>query len=151
MQFTDIMTWYEKYTGLPYKHLGESVTEGIDCFNLCKYVYKQELSIELPLASYDFCNIVDDDWFQKTNIPFFENAAKLDKPDFSWIPVTTPKPFDIILMSFGSTNVTNHCALYVDNQKILQIMMGKPSWIGPYGKYYVQYTTGIYRWKNLNN
>jgi cell wall-associated NlpC family hydrolase len=145
------MLWYEKYVGFTHNHLGENPETGIDCYNLCRYVYQQELGINIPLASHDFCNIVDDDWFQKTTDNLFENGAKLDRPDFSWIKVQTPKPFDIITMSFGSTNITNHCALCVDKDRILQIMIGKPSWIGPYGRYYKQYTTGIYRWKNLSN
>lgn len=145
------MNWYDKYIGLPYKHLGEDPIEGIDCFNLCRYVYKQELKIDIPLGSHDFCNIVDDNWFQKTNTSFFDEGAKLVADKFGSFSVDKLAPFDIIFMSLGSTNVTNHCALYIGANKILQIMMGKPSWIGPYGKYYIQYTTGKYRWKNLNS
>ena len=51
----------------------------------------------------------------------------------------------------GSTNVPNHCAMYVDDNKVLHIMDKHLSWISPYGNYYKQYTTGIYRWKNLSN
>jgi cell wall-associated NlpC family hydrolase len=147
----DTMTWYNKYVGFNYQHLGENPDTGIDCFNLCRHVLRQELGVQVPLASHDFCNIVDDDWFQKTNQPLFELGAQVVRDDFSWIKVTSLQPFDILTMSFGSTNITNHCALYVDKDKILQIMLGKPSWIGPYGRYYKQYTTGMYRWKSLNN
>ena len=54
-------------------------------------------------------------------------------------------------MSLGSTNVTNHCAMYVDTNKILQTMINHNSWIAPYGRYYKQYTVGVYRWKSLVN
>lgn len=54
-------------------------------------------------------------------------------------------------MSMGSTNVTNHCALYVDDGKILQTMLNRTSGIWPYRGPFKEYTTGIYRWKDLQN
>lgn len=141
------MTWYNKYTNLPFKHLGNDPKIGIDCFNLCSYVYKKELNIDIGYNTYDFCNIVSDDWYQKTSEELFLNeAASNDK----WLRVPEPHPFDIVLLSIGSTNITNHCALYVDRNKLLQTMTNKVSWISPYGNYYKQYTTGIYRWTSLN-
>jgi cell wall-associated NlpC family hydrolase len=139
--------WYNKYTGIRFKHLGDTPESGLDCYNLCRYVYKEELAISIPQASHEFCNIVDDDWYLKTTENLFENGAKSS----CWEPVKELKPFDIILMSFGSTNITNHCALYLGSNKILQIMINKPSWVCTYGKYYKQYSTGNYRWKNLVN
>ena len=70
---------------------------------------------------------------------------------YGWIKVKEPKVYDVILMSLGSTNVTNHCAMYVDTNKILQTMINHNSWIAPYGRYYKQYTVGVYRWKSLVN
>jgi cell wall-associated NlpC family hydrolase len=135
--------WYDKYVNIPYKHLGNSPESGMDCYNLCRYVYKQETGVEIPFLSYDLCNIVDSDWYNKTTEQFFENEVA-SNPGCK--KVTEPKIFDFILISIGSTNVTNHCALYVDKNKILHTMINKPSWISPYGSYYKQYTTGIYRW-----
>lgn len=143
--------WYNKYINLPYKHLGNNPETGIDCFNLCSYIYQQELGITIPLSTSDFCNIVDEDWYLKTTIQLIENATKLNRVDFSWEQVAEAKPFDIVLLSIGSTNITNHCALCIDSTKLLQTMIGRTSWVSPYGKYYKQYTTGIYRWNALNN
>ena len=70
---------------------------------------------------------------------------------YGWHKVSEPKKYDVITMSLGATNVTNHCALYVDQNRILQTMLDHTSWIAPYGNYYKQYTTGIYRWKDLMN
>ena len=39
------MKWYNSYTGFPYKHLGDDIKTGIDCFNLCRLVYKEKLNI----------------------------------------------------------------------------------------------------------
>lgn len=135
--------WYDKYINLPYKHLGNDPITGIDCFNLCRYVYLYEKHIDIPYISYEHCNIVDDDWYNKTTQSFFEQAIYNDQ---RWQKVTDIQPFDFLLMSIGSTNVANHCSIYLGNNKILQTMIGRKSWIAPYGRYYQQYTLGIYRW-----
>ena len=138
--------WYDKYTGFPYKHLGNDIEDGIDCFNLCKYVYKHELDIDIPYLTADWCNIVDEDWYTKTHDQFFLKAAT---EEYGWETVKEPKLYDVIVMSLGSTHVANHCSLYVDKGKMLQTMLQHKSWIAPYGTYYKQYTVGIYRWKPL--
>jgi cell wall-associated NlpC family hydrolase len=142
------MKWYNRYTGFPYRHLGEEPIDGIDCFNLCTLIYKKELGIEIPYRTRDFCNIVDEDWYEKTHERWMDRAAS---EKYGWIKVKDPKVYDVILMSLGSTNVTNHCAMYVDTNKILQTMINHNSWIAPYGRYYKQYTVGVYRWKSLVN
>lgn len=140
--------WYDKYTGFPYKHLGDNTTSGIDCFNLCSLVLKQECGIDTGKSSMDFCNIVDEDWYSKvTESPFEQGIAKQD-PSFNWLQVEEPKQFDLLLLSIGSTNVANHCALYVGDNKILQTMVDRHSWVSSYGKYYKQYTLGTYRWNS---
>ena len=149
MLYIDMSNWYDKYTGLPYKHLGYDPIEGIDCFNLCKYVYKQELDIDIPYFASDYCNIVDDDWYAKTHDQFILKAA--NDPSLGWVKVPEPKLYDIIVMSLGSTHVANHCALYVARNKMLQTMLKHKSWIAPYGTYYKQYTVGVYRWKTLQS
>ena len=142
------MTWYNNYTGFPYKHLGNSIDTGIDCFNLCRLVYKNELNIDIPYQTSDFCNIVDEDWYTKTHERWMEKAAS---EEYGWVKVTEPKVYDIILMSLGSTHVVNHCAMYVDKNRMLQTMLEHKSWIAPYGRYYKQYTLGVYRWKDLQS
>jgi cell wall-associated NlpC family hydrolase len=151
IRYLGMNKWYNEYIGFPYKHLGNSPVTGIDCFNLCRYIYKHQLNITVPLSTHDFCNIVDADWYNKTTEPLFEIAAAIKRTDFAWKKVTTPRLYDIITMSIGDTNVTNHCAVYVDNDRVLQTAANKKSWVGLYGNYYQQYTTGIYRWAPLNN
>lgn len=148
MGFIDTMTWYNKYIDLPFKHLGDNPQTGIDCVNLCIFIYKDHLRIDLPFKSYDYCNIVDENWYNKvTKDPFLTQLR--DNPD--WVKVKEPKPYDIIVFSIGSTNVTNHCCMYVDNNKILHTAENRKSWVGLYGTHYKQYTVGIYRWKALAN
>tara|TARA_Y100000114_G_scaffold153123_1_gene172535 strand:- start:720 stop:1151 length:432 start_codon:yes stop_codon:yes gene_type:complete len=143
------MTWYNSYTGFPYKHLGDDIETGIDCFNLCRLVFRNELNIDIPYTTSDFCNIIDEDWYTKTHTQFMLDG--FNNPDLGWEKVKTPQVYDIIIMSLGSSHVVNHCAIYVDLNKMLQTMINHKSWIAPYGRYYKQYTLGIYRWKNLMN
>ena len=140
--------WYEKYIGFPFLHLGNDPYTGIDCGNLVRYIYKQELGIELPYDSADFCNILDDDWYNKTHNKPFEQVGVLK---YGWEKINSfPDVFNVITLTIGSTNCTNHCAIYVDKNRILHTMTEHESWIAPYGRYYQQYTTGIYKWNPVH-
>ena len=50
------MTWYNSYTGFPYyKHLGDDIETGIDCFNLCRLVFRNELELGIyPIQPQTF-------------------------------------------------------------------------------------------------
>lgn len=142
--------WYNKYLDIPFKHLGED-RQGIDCFNLCRLVLKEEKGIDLVKPSSYYCNIVDEDWYNKVTVSPFEEYAKVFTTSNYFKKVTIPKPFDVVLLSIGSTNITNHCAVYAGNDKILHTMIDRSSWLSPYRGFYKQYTTGIYRWNDLTN
>ena len=148
MQSSDIIPWYNKYLNFPYQHLGDNIETGIDCFNLCRLIYKEELGIEIPYDTSNWCNIVDEDWYNKSTI---DNISKAATEAFGWKQVRTPKEFDVITMSIGSTNITNHCALYIGANRILQTMVNRVSWTTVYGRYYKNYTIGIFRWIGMLN
>ena len=105
--------WYEKYTGFPYAHLGNSIKTGIDCFNLIRYVYKQECDIIIPYDTSDFCNILDEQWYNKTHEKPFEKGAtlqygweKINKPDIRRVNIffspTPSKAEEIIPISLST-------------------------------------------------
>lgn len=143
LPYIDTTIWYSKYLNFPYIHLGDNPETGIDCFNLCRLIYREELNIDIPYDTSEWCNIVDEDWYSKThNRPFDEGATE----KFGWKKVSIPEKFNVITMSLGSTNVTNHCALYIGERKILQTMIDRKSWVAPYGRYYKNYTIGVFKW-----
>ena len=146
--YIDTNPWYDKYLNLPYLHLGNNPKTGIDCFNLCRLIYKEQLDIMIPYTTSDWCNIVDQDWYDKTTI---DNMGKAATEAYGWQKVSTPEKFDVITMSIGSTNVTNHCALYLGGNKMLQTMIDRVCWVEPYGKYYKNYTIGIFKWIGIPN
>tara|TARA_B100000073_G_scaffold292974_1_gene256479 strand:- start:697 stop:1149 length:453 start_codon:yes stop_codon:yes gene_type:complete len=142
--------WYDKYAGFPYKHLGNDPEKGIDCLNLIRLVYREQKNIVIPYSTQDFCNIIDQDWYNKieTN-PFTE--FRNTRLGWKEITLSDTKPFDVAIMSIGSTNKINHCALLVEKNKLLQTMIDRKSWISPYGKYYKQYTLGVFRWEGVSD
>lgn len=140
--------WYDKYIGTPFKHLGNDLKTGIDCFNLVLLIYKEQLNIDYNICSADFCSD-EEDWYNNaSDRPFFNFEDSI----YNMEKVSEPQIYDIILFSIGATNCINHCAIYVDTNRILNIMENSKSRISVYGRYYKQYTQGIYRCKqNLIN
>ena len=139
--------WYEKYVNIPYKLFGTDVNTGMDCFTLLCHVFKEELNIIIPYTSSDFLKMVDDQWYTKVHEQYFLNGAK----NGDWKEVTKLQKHDLILMCLGSTNVVNHVAMYVGNNKILQMIENRKSAIYDYHRYFQQYTIKKVRWKNLIN
>jgi cell wall-associated NlpC family hydrolase len=158
-----MQVWYNKYVGLPYKHLGTDPKTGIDCFNLCKLIYKERLDIDIPYTTNDFCNIQDATaWYKGfTDFPMERAATQ----QYGWNRIEKGRTwsevlqlYDLVLMKMGSTNCVNHCAIVVDTvgkyKKLLHTMMDNPdgSWVAPYGKSYESnYTELVVRWIGLNN
>lgn len=139
--------WAEKYINIPYKLFGTDPATGMDCFNLLVHVFSQELNINIPYRSSDFLKIVDDAWYEKTHQEHFLDGSK----NGDWVEVQKLEAFDLITMCLGTTNVCNHVAMYVGNNKILQMLQNRDSAIYDYHRYFQQYTVKKVRWKNLIN
>lgn len=154
-----IMTWYDKYKNFPYKHLGNDPNTGIDCFNLIRLVYKQELNIDIPYTTATYCKVTDIDWYNKDcGDPF----RKFWDSNLGWKEKNKRNtykeiltPFDVLVMCIPPSNNLNHTALYLGENKLLHIMIERPSWIGPFGSYYEDCTMGVFKWvgmpKNIKN
>ena len=155
--------WYDQYLNLPYKHLGNDPISGIDCFNLCKLIYKEQLNIDIPYTTSDFCQNLDEKgWYQGiTDYPIEKAATE----QYGWIRISEGKNgwsetlqlFDLVLMKIGSTECVNHCSIVVDVEgrykKLLHTMIDNPngSWVAPYRLVYEGKTEIVCRWKNLKN
>ena len=139
--------WFNKYTDIPYKLFGTDPVTGMDCFTLLCYVFKEQAGIQIPYTSSDFLKMVDNQWFTKTHEQHFLNGSK----NGDWVEIDTLQPYDLILMCLGATNVVNHVAMYVGNNKILQMIENRDSAIYDYHKYFRQYTIKKVRWKSLVN
>ena len=106
------------------------------------------IEIYLPINIITYLDCDERHIHSQLSNEFMLNQATEEQ---GWIKVNQPAKYDLLIMSLGSTHVANHCSLYVDKDKMLQTMAKHRSWVAPYGKYYKQYTVGVYRWKTLNN
>lgn len=148
--------WYNKYEGIPYKHLGNDSKTGIDCFNLIKYIYEKERNIIMPYTTSTFLDCQFEDWYHGlAGDPF----SKIKDPQYGWQlirldvkGIEDPDVFDVILLSLGSTNHANHTSMYVGDKKMIHVMRDiQHSRISLYGRYYREYTEGIYRWVGMKS
>jgi len=139
---------WNKYVGLPFKHLGLDPKTGIDCLNLVRLIYKEELNIEFPYTTRDWCDVISQNWYDSTHIDPFKKGAVAE---YGWESIKEPELFSVITMYMGTSTITNHCALYIGDNKILHIFIGHRSHIATYGKYYKQYTMGVYKWIGLSS
>lgn len=142
----DTKAWISNYLNIPFKHKGLD-RSGLDCFNLCRLVYKEILNIEIPYSTQDDLDQVEDNWYNQLN--YHNKILERCSGKYGWYTFTdvrSLKPFDIVVMSIGSTNAPNHTALYLPNRHILQVTNGCVSWESPYGRYYQQYTVRCARW-----
>lgn len=144
---SNINNWLPNYIGLPYKHLGIT-RDGIDCFNLCHLVYKEQLDVIIPYTTQDTTCSLDVDWYNQleTQTILIDRASA----KWGWKIVEKPEIFDIVVMSIGATNTPNHCGMYLGYNKLLQTMEGHSSWVSTYGTPLKQYTVRIVRWNGSN-
>ena len=91
---------------------------------------------------------MDEDWYTKTHERSMDAAST---EAYGWKKTEDLEEFNIITMSLGSTNVTNHCALLVEKNKMLQTMIDHKSWVAPYGRYYKNYTVGMFKWIGVSD
>ena len=120
MQSTDINPWYNKYLDFPYKHLGNDIKTGIDCFNLCRLVYKEQLGIEIPYDTADWCNIVDEDWYNKTqDRPFDKGGTEA----YGW--KKTKHDYEIMINNLNkkleeSNSIGNNRYIIISQEKAIE-------------------------------
>lgn len=138
--------WYNKYSNLPFKMFGNNINTGIDCTNLINWIFLKERNIDLKANSNNLCSDHSDNWYQKLNDNIMKQFFEERKDIFKEVSKDNLRVFDILLFIIGSTNIINHCALYVDKNKILHTMDGRRSWISTYGSYYKNYTEKVYRY-----
>jgi|SRR5688572_4554953 len=150
MDAIDIAAKYNRYEGFPYKHLGNDTVTGIDCFNLCRLVLRNECKIEIPYETKDLCTDTSTNWFMHSS----EFACdRFVTKELGWevIPLSKLKPFDMVLMSLGSSNCVNHTAIYLGQNRIIQIMFGYRSWLSAYASHYKNRTIKVGRWIGIPN
>ena len=95
--------YWEKYLGIPYKHLGRNREEGVDCYGIVLLYYKEVLGIELKDWWYE------EGWAKKGCNHFLDRHESQN-----FRRVNNVKRHDIILMKTDiHSEIPNHVAIVV--------------------------------------
>lgn len=96
----------KKYLGVPFKHQGRNIQEGLDCWGLIRAIYADHEVELFDLESYEV------DWAKVGRNYFIEHYSeqweKVDQPDF----------MDVVLFQTSSV-VVNHAGLVLNNSKFI--------------------------------
>ena len=124
-------------SGFKHPLVGRQFVKGVlDCYELVKDYYDQELNIDLP--SY----VRPEVWWEEGRSILLENFAAFG---FREIDQSELQPNDCILMQVGST-VPNHVAVYVGDDKILHHVLNRLSGHDVYGGYWRRVSTHFLRY-----
>ena len=75
LPYIDTTIWYSKYLNFPYIHLGDNPETGIDCFNLCRLIYREELNIDIPYDTSEWCKETARGNWDKRNIDAYDGLV----------------------------------------------------------------------------
>lgn len=106
--------WSDRYIGLPFLDHGRDWC-GVDCYGLCRLVYKEELGILLPLHDIGSYRSA----LKGKEVSQRLNDASNDKV---WSKTTQPCRFDIAALSTG--NLPSHVGIVVDWPMVLHVQIG---------------------------
>lgn len=107
----------KKYIGIPFVEKGRTLEKGFDCWGLVRYVYNEELGIELPIYL---------DCYEKTTDrhSISERMAE-DREYWTEIKRGLRKEFDVVLMN--RLGCAMHVGVLVGQNDILHTEYNKSS------------------------
>ncbi len=136
---SSIYTMYPGNSDIPYE--GREFIFGVlDCFTLIRDYYNKELNINIK--DYERR---DNFWKRGENL-YLDNFEK--EGFISIKDIDKPQKHDVFLLNIGS-NISNHGAIYLDNDIILHHLYGRLSEKTVYGGYWRKHTTYLLRHKSL--
>ena len=99
---------YPRYVGIPYKHGGRDLSQGLDCWGLVLSIYK-DIGIKLmDISGYS------EDWSDQGSNHFVENYSE------KWERVDKPRAYDLAMFKTSPTSVPNHAGVYLGDGRIIQ-------------------------------
>ena len=110
------MTNYDKLVGIPFKHKGRDIKDGVDCWGLVLEVYKQSgIILKDPVPDYP------EDWhLTKKENYFLENYHK------QWMKLNgVPLHLLDVVLFGGDPEFPVHVGIYIGENKILHSARGK--------------------------
>lgn len=122
-------------------YVGRTWCHGIlDCYTLVKDWYEREMKIFLPEVNRE------DEWWLKGGNLYIDS---FEKNGFYRIDMADAERGDGFLIQNGS-DVPNHAAIYLGNERILHHISTRLSTECPYGGYWKKHTTHVLRHHGAN-
>ena len=128
----------QRYVGIPFVDRGHCAS-GCDCWGLVRYIYSNEVGIELPdfdISAFDVDRVVD----------------QMERSKKEWDDVTkSPEPYDVVAMHLGTRyfGMVNHVGVYMGDGKFIHTMEKTGSMVNRLSDaVWTPRILGIYRWVN---
>lgn len=106
--------WPEKYLPVPFVDGGREAS-GFDCWGLVSLVMKNECAVPLPVyGEISAEELVDISRQMETDT----------KESEIWVPVISPREFDVVVMSWFGKKIIGHVGIMIDETRILHTEKG---------------------------
>lgn len=128
-----INTIVAKYVGVPFKHNGRELDDGLDCLGLIYCLYK-DLGIDFPS---DDGEPIAEDWHKTDPERYVRNLLILGKP------VDIPQRLDLVY--FYMKGAVRHAGIMVDDNRFIHTLTNRNSRITRLAKYWSYALAGVRR------
>jgi cell wall-associated NlpC family hydrolase len=130
------MPWTDQYIGIPFAFDGRD-RAGCDCWGLVRLVYAEDLGIDLPEVKGRLTD--------HSTASLLRVARTIDQGLTDWVPVETPRPYDLVIFRKGRVNT--HVGLVCGPGQMLHICEGIDAVVEPYaGLAWKNKIHGFYRY-----
>lgn len=132
-----------KYVGVPYKHNGRSIAEGLDCWGLVMCIF-EELSV--PLPGNDGCNMPDRNWFRKDPDRYWRFLQTIGEP----IDISEVKRYDIVYFALIGPTIS-HSGVMLDHETFIHTLQKRNCFISKLDRYWLKKIRGARRLPEIAN
>jgi cell wall-associated NlpC family hydrolase len=129
---------FSRYVGIPYVDKGTDPAHGLDCWQLVRHFYAQELGRTLP----DYLTFYD------SSLDARDVGEAMLRASPQWEPINPPPRFGDLLV-FRILSGPWHCGVCLDDGVMLHTDQGHGSVIEPSASLRWRHRLyGVYRWKS---
>jgi len=105
----------DKYIGIPYKHNGRKLEDGLDCWGLVLAIYK-ELDITIPVS--DGTGEIDPYWYKKEPDRYWRFLQQLGDP----VNLDQLQSMDIVYFALIDGTIISHAGVMLDQNRFIHTL-----------------------------
>lgn len=128
----------DKYVGIPYKHNGRSLAEGVDCWGLVLCVFA-ELGITLP--DNDGACLPGKDWFRKAPDRYWRFLQTVGEP----LDIAEVKRYDIVYFAMIGNSIVSHAGVMLDDNSFIHTLQKRNCFISKLDRFWRKKIRGARR------